>query len=97
LEQVKKVIARFSAPGARLITLAEDGGTETVEVTHEALFDHWQQLKDWLDGSRNDLRFQRRLDEAAMVWQKNGRAEGSLWRSPDLASRREAPRSIRFG
>jgi WD40 repeat protein len=84
LEQVQKVIARFSAPGARLITLAEDGGTETAEVTHEALFDHWQQMKDWLDGSRSDLRFQRRLDEAAMVWQQNGRPEGNLWRSPDL-------------
>jgi WD40 repeat protein len=84
LEQVKKVIARFSAPGARLITLAEDGGTETAEVTHEALFDHWQQMKDWLDASRSDLRFQRRLDEAAMVWQGNGRPEGNLWRPPDL-------------
>jgi hypothetical protein len=84
LEQVQRVIARFSAPGARLITLAEDGGKKTVEVTHEALFDHWQQMKVWLDGSRHDLRFQRRLDEAAMVWQEHGRQEGSLWRSPDL-------------
>jgi WD40 repeat protein len=84
LEQVQRVIARFSAPGARLITLAEDGGTETAEVTHEALFDHWKQMKDWLDASRSDLRFQRRLDEAAMVWQQNGRPEGNLWRAPDL-------------
>jgi WD40 repeat protein len=84
LEQVKKVIARFSAPSARLITLAEDGGTETAEVTHEALFDHWELMKDWLDDSRSDLRFQRRLDEAAMVWQGNGRPEGNLWRAPDL-------------
>lgn len=89
LEQVKKVIGRFSAPGVRLITLAEDGGTETAEVTHEALFDHWQQMKVWLDGSRSDLRFQRRLDEAARIWQENGQPEGSLWRSPDLDLLRE--------
>jgi hypothetical protein len=84
LEQVQKVIARFADPGARLITLSDNAGVKTVEVTHEALFEHWKQLRDWLDASRSDLRFQRRLDEAAMVWQENGRAEGSLWRSPDL-------------
>jgi hypothetical protein len=84
LEQVQKVIARFADPSARLITLSGDAGTETAEVTHEALFDHWDQLEGWLDKSRSDLRFQRRLDEAAMLWQKNGQPEGNLWRSPDL-------------
>jgi WD40 repeat protein len=84
LEQVQKVIDRFASPGTRLITLANDEGVETAEVTHEALFDNWQQLKDWLNGGRSDLRFQRRLDEAVTVWQENGRPEGNLWRSPDL-------------
>jgi WD40 repeat protein len=84
LEQVQKVIARFADPGARLITLADNRGEETAEVTHEALFDNWQQLKDWLDSSRSDLRFQRRLDDAVIIWQENERAEGNLWRSPDL-------------
>ncbi|MGB8699973.1 MAG: AAA family ATPase, partial [Thermosynechococcaceae cyanobacterium] len=84
LEQVEKVIARFADPSARLITLSGDAGAETAEVTHEALFDHWDQMKDWLDSSRSDLRFQRRLDEAAMIWEQNGRPEGNLWRSPDL-------------
>ena len=83
-EQVKQVIARFSAPGVRLITLAANTNAETAEVTHEALFDHWQQLNQWLDSSRSDIRFQRRLDEAAVHWDKNGRPEGSLWRPPDL-------------
>ncbi|BDM83557.1 WD40 repeat domain-containing protein [Acaryochloris marina] len=83
-EQVEKVIARFSDPGARLITLSGHAGVETAEVTHEALFDHWKQLESWLDGSRSDLRFQRRLDEAAILWQENGKPEGNLWRAPDL-------------
>jgi WD40 repeat protein len=84
LEQVQRVIGRFSAPSARLITLADDGGTKTAEVTHEALFDHWQQMKVWLDEGRSDLRFQRRLDDAAMIWQENERPEGNLWRAPNL-------------
>ncbi|MGI0484863.1 hypothetical protein ACN4EK_05445 [Pantanalinema rosaneae CENA516] len=83
-DQVKQVIARFADPGVRLITLASGARADTAEVTHEALFEHWQKMKDWLDGSRNDLRFQRRLDEAAVHWQETGRAEGSLWRPPDL-------------
>ena len=68
----------------RLITLAANTNAETAEVTHEALFDHWQQLNQWLDSSRSDIRFQRRLEAAAVHWDENGRPEGSLWRPPDL-------------
>ncbi len=83
-EYVKGVIDRFASPGVRLITLSSLDGKETAEVTHEALFANWDQMKEWLDSSRSDIRFQRRLDETARVWDENGRPEGSLWRSPDL-------------
>ena len=83
-EQVMKVITRFSDSGTRLITLADNAGTITAEVTHESLIDNWQQMKAWLNESRGDLRFQRRLDEAAIIWNENGRPDGNLWRSPDL-------------
>lgn len=82
--QVKQIINLFAAPGVRLITLSTSGNTETAEVTHEALFDHWQQLRVWLESSRSDIRFQRRLDEAAHYWDEQGRPEGNLWRPPDL-------------
>uniref|UniRef100_UPI0039C5DA34 NACHT and WD repeat domain-containing protein n=1 Tax=Scytonema sp. PCC 10023 TaxID=1680591 RepID=UPI0039C5DA34 len=83
-ESVKRVIGRFAQPGVRLITLSSLDGTETAEITHEALFAHWEQMRQWLDSSRSDIRFQRRLDEAAVYWNQNGRPNGSLWRSPDL-------------
>ncbi len=83
-KQVQKVITRFSNPGTRLITLAGNEESKTAEVTHEALFEHWQRLQNWIEGSRIDLRFQRRVDEAAVVWQKHGQPKGNLWRSPDL-------------
>jgi WD40 repeat protein len=83
-EQVKAVIQRFAEPGVRLITLAGNEQAETAEVTHETLFEHWQQLQTWLEGSRSDLRFERRLEEAARYWQTQGKPEGSLWRPPDL-------------
>ncbi|WP_414587920.1 WD40 repeat domain-containing protein, partial [Scytonema sp. PCC 10023] len=83
-EYVKNVIGRFAHPGVRLVTLSSIDGTETAEVTHEALFANWGQMRQWLDSSRSDMRFQRRLEEAAVYWNQNGRPNGSLWRSPDL-------------
>ena len=85
-ESVKNVIDRFASPGVRLVTLSSVDGKETAEVTHEALFANWEQMKKWLDSSRSDIRFQRRLDEASVYWNQNGRPDGSLWRSPDLDS-----------
>ncbi len=84
-EQVKRVLAQMAAPGVRLLTLAASStGEDSAEVAHEALFDHWQLLNQWLDESRDDLRFQRRLEEAAQYWQHNNRPDGSLWRPPNL-------------
>ena len=81
----RAVLNRFSAPGVRLITLAAASeGTDTAELTHEALFEHWPQLNDWLNQSRDDLRFQRRLQDAAQYWDNQVRPEGLLWRPPDL-------------
>lgn len=83
--QVREVIERFAWREARLLTLAADNeGNETVEVTHEALIEHWRRLNEWVGESREDIRFQRRLQEAAQNWDKQGQAEGCLWRSPDL-------------
>ena len=83
-EMIQQVIQQFSSSGSRLITLSSADKHEMTEVTHEALFEHWQLLHDWLDNSREDIRFHRRLENVAQYWDENGRAEGLLWRSPDL-------------
>ena len=83
--RVRGIIRQFSTPAARLLTLSADSqGMETIEVTHESLFDNWQLLRSWLDESRDDIRFHRRLSEAAGHWNEEGRPDGLLWRSPDL-------------
>ena len=82
--RVKQVIRQFSSSSARLISLSSDDGHEIAEVTHEALFEHWQQLDDWLGSSRDDIRFQRRLETVSQYWAKQGKVEGLLWRPPDL-------------
>ena len=82
---VLAVLDRFSHSGARLITLTADAeGHQSAEVSHEAIFEHWKLLDQWLEESRNDLRFQRRLDQAARHWEASAEAEGLLWRTPDL-------------
>jgi WD domain, G-beta repeat len=84
-EQVKQVMNRFAEPGVRLITCSTSHeGIETAEITHEALFDHWRSLNQWLEQSRSDLRFQRRVEEDAQYWEQNDRPEGCLWRPPEL-------------
>jgi hypothetical protein len=82
---VQEVIRCFADPRARLVTLsATPDGTETAEVTHEALLDHWETLREWLDANREDLRFHRHLAQDADYWERQDKADGLLWRSPDL-------------
>ncbi|OQY49287.1 MAG: hypothetical protein DRR08_17140 [Candidatus Parabeggiatoa sp. nov. 2] len=84
-QTVHAMLSRFAHPNARLVTLSQDKQHhKTAEVTHEALLDNWQTLKDWLADSRDDLRFEHRLNDAINNWQRQQQAEGLLWRSPDL-------------
>jgi hypothetical protein len=78
-------VRAFADPRARLVTLsANTDGTQTAEVTHEALLDHWETLKEWLDDNREDLRFHRHLAQDAAYWESQNKAGGLLWRPPDL-------------
>ena len=54
--QVLAVLRKFSAENARLVTLGSDAAETMAEVTHEALFDHWTELRKWIDESRVDRR-----------------------------------------
>jgi WD40 repeat protein len=83
-EEVQAVLRAFAQAGERLVTLSGAGDEVCAEVTHEALFDHWTRLRGWLAAGRDDLRFHRRLAEAAEHWNTEGRPEGLLWRPPDL-------------
>ena len=84
-EHVQAVVRCFADPRARLVTLSSEAdGTETAEVTHEALLEHWATLREWLDDNREDVRFHRHLAADAGYWKKQGQPDGKLWRSPDL-------------
>jgi WD40 repeat protein len=85
--RVRAVVDEFARPEARLVTLSRGEGeeaVETAEVTHEALFRHWHALAGWLDRDREDIQLTRRVQASAEHWKRADRAEGLLWRPPDL-------------
>lgn len=86
LGRVRQVLNYFSQAEARFITLRDDDGHETAEVTHEALFSHWERLAAWLEVGWEDLRFERRLEKSARRWEEAGRPDELLWRSFELKS-----------
>lgn len=67
---------------ARLLSIEAGGEREgkTVELTHESLIERWVKLKQWLDENEKDAEFLVELRSAASQWEKNGEAEGFLWR-----------------
>ena len=87
----RAVLSKFSSKDSRFITLKRQTGTGLnqpdrilAELTHEALLEHWQRLRSWLDASRSRIRFRDRLDDAARRWDELGYPDGSLWRPPEL-------------
>ncbi|MFD5162143.1 helix-turn-helix domain-containing protein [Streptomyces hawaiiensis] len=72
------VLERLAA--ARLVTL--DG--DSVELAHEALITGWPRLAGWIEESRDRLRAQRVLGEAARAWEELDRDPGVLFRGSRL-------------
>ncbi|MFO1419597.1 MAG: hypothetical protein U1F59_01295 [Candidatus Competibacteraceae bacterium] len=94
---VRSILHRFADRNARFLTFGQEAnGHESVEITHDALIQHWNELREWLSANRDDLRLLSRLEAAAKHWKAAGRASGLLWRRPDLdllkalATRRQA-------
>ena len=73
---------------ARLVTTAEN----SAEVAHEALIREWPTLRDWLAESREGLRIQRQITNAAREWNKEGRETLDLLRSLRLVQALEFER-----
>jgi len=91
------VVSAFAQWDARLVTMAATAqGDQTIEVTHEAIFEHWDTLRTWLTESMDDIRLNVRATDAAGRWDSNGRLEDLLWRPPDLDLLRDLASSPTF-
>ena len=94
-EEVRPVVEALAAPGTRLLVVGrDDQGEETVELAHEALIRHWDQLEHWLNKDREFLIWKQRLRWRSDEWQRGGRWPSALLRGDDLdrADRRLAER-----
>ncbi|MGJ3254324.1 MAG: caspase family protein [Elainellaceae cyanobacterium] len=81
LEQVLQTLV-----DARLIITDESGAesghhnhTVVIDVAHEALIRHWGLLRQWLKDSRDALRKQREIQEAANDWYDQGKPQNAAF------------------
>ncbi len=60
-----------------------------VNIAHEALILHWQQLRDWLEESRDSIRKQKKVDILAQRWQENAKKPDYLLQGKRLQEMRD--------
>jgi WD domain, G-beta repeat len=81
-EATNRVLTAFA--DARLITL----GADTAEISHEALLRAWPRLRQWIDTDRAGNLIRQQLEEAAAVWDRDGRDPLGLYRGSRLEAAR---------
>lgn len=65
---------------ARLLSVSSEGSSgAVVKIAHDALFNSWPHLRQWLDERRDHLRVISGLRGAATEWNQYGRQEVYLW------------------
>jgi Trypsin-like peptidase domain len=71
---------------ARLLTTNtnESTGTNTIEVSHEALIREWPLLVSWLREARDDIHLQHTVSEDAAEWERHKRPGDRLYRGAQL-------------
>ncbi|WP_433791501.1 NACHT and WD repeat domain-containing protein [Actinoplanes sp. CA-252034] len=72
---------------ARLVTV----GTDTVEISHEALLTSWPRLAGWVAEAREDLLLRQSVTEAARDWDRSGRDPDLLPRGSRLLAGERVP------
>jgi sulfatase-modifying factor enzyme 1/conflict system STAND superfamily ATPase len=65
---------------ARLVVVSEDDKREPmVEVAHEALFNSWPRLTEWIQQTQDEMTLLRQLRRAAADWDHANRPDSFLW------------------
>ena len=68
----KLVTGKSGLADSRLVVTNHDNiDSETVELVHEALISNWERLRQWLDDDRDNLKKQRKIEDAAQEWQSS--------------------------
>ncbi|HEY9640689.1 MAG TPA: caspase family protein, partial [Coleofasciculaceae cyanobacterium] len=79
---------------ARLITTDQteiDSADAIVDVVHEALIRHWQQLRSWIEAHREAIRIERKIEAEAEEWRSQGQPrEAAMLRQGSRLAEAEA-------
>lgn len=66
----------------------------TLEVSHEALLQEWEQLKNWLAEAPEDLRHQQRISRDVAEWEASGRSRERLYRRKQFKQARVLAKKV---
>jgi len=69
--QVEELLNKLA--DARLIVKDGESEDAQVEVAHEALFRHWDKLRNWLEEAREEKNLRQKISEAANEWIQNNK------------------------
>ncbi|MBI3163080.1 MAG: WD40 repeat domain-containing protein, partial [Chloroflexi bacterium] len=69
--QVEELLNKLA--DTRLIVKDGESEEAQVEVAHEALFRHWDKLRDWLEEAREEKNLRQKISEAANEWKQNNK------------------------
>lgn len=78
------IAARLLVPDGKTEQGADQG---LVDLAHEALLQHWPQLRDWINGRKEQLRLRGELERAVRDWRRGGDRTADLrpGRAADMA------------
>lgn len=81
---------------ARLLSVREDAQTDSarIELAHEALIQHWEQLRHWLSEDAAGQRTLHALRQSASQWRDRNEPEGLLWKGDALDELRVWNRTV---
>jgi DNA-binding winged helix-turn-helix (wHTH) protein len=74
--ELEPLLARLIS--SRLVSTSLEGKETYIEVSHEALIREWPALHEWLAQSREGIKLERKLNQAAEEWENFGRDPGAL-------------------
>jgi len=87
--RLRGIIERFQRDGRTFLNIEDEQVSDDplVDISHESLIRQWRKLGEWLEDEADSRDIYLRLADASARYEKD-RAEGRLWRDPELAQAR---------
>jgi hypothetical protein len=81
---INQVIQKLVTANLLVIDKLKEEQTAVINITHEALIQHWSLLREWITENRDLIKLERKLSFYAAEWESYGRNKELLLRGPVL-------------